>query len=103
MASLTETVAEGDLRASLEALRDRLALEIETDPRCIKCGGSVSSPTAALAKQLRDVLVQLSAMAKPEGSKTDELKRKRAERQARVAKRSAGSKQRRAGGNRTSG
>ncbi len=80
-----------DLRGQLEWLRDTLVNEIAGGQTCIRCGGSLSSSTPALAKQLRDTLNQLDSMAVPEGSKSDDLKRKRAERQARVAKRPTGS------------
>ena len=74
----------------MEALRDLLAKELESGSVCKACGGVISSPTAPLAKQLRDTVNQLAAISKPEVSKSDDLKRKRAERQAVVAKRSAG-------------
>jgi hypothetical protein len=48
-----------------------------------------------LAKQLRDTLVALNALKRPERSVKDDLKRKRAERQAGVAKRSSGGEQQR--------
>lgn len=98
MAVLTDAVSSGDLRASLEALRDALAAEIETGSRCVKCGGGLSSSTAALAKQLRDTLAVLATIKVPEGSKTDDLRRKRAERQASVQARAARRQQRRPGG-----
>lgn len=77
---LSEVVAEGDLRASLEALRDTLAAEIEAGTACVKCGGSVSSPTASLAKQLADVLVGLEALPRREASAVDQLAKRRAAR-----------------------
>lgn len=82
-------LSSDDLRESLVALRDLLAKELEAGVKCKACGGAISSPTAPLAKQLRDTVNELAALVVPEGSKTDELKRKRADRQARVAKRSA--------------
>lgn len=88
MPKLTDALT-GDLRSSLAALRDRLAAELDEGSTCQKCGGSIASPTAPIAKQLRDVLMQIDSMAKPEGSKTDELKRKRAQREAGVAHRAA--------------
>lgn len=96
---LADVVAGGDLRSALEALRDRLADEVERvaeDGFCPVCKRG-SSSVAPLAKQLRDVLVQLDSLAKPVGSKTDELKKRRADRQAGVAKRAAGSAVKRAG------
>ena len=82
-----EGLGSVELGVALRALADLLAGELESGVACVKCGGSVSSPTAPLAKQLRDTLTQLSTLAKPEGSRSDELKRKRVERQAGVAKR----------------
>ncbi len=99
---LSEAV-KGDLRSALEALRDSLASEIEDGSRCVKCGGGLSSPTPALAKQLRDVLNQLASMPGEKRSVTDDLKAKRARRQAGVAKRASGSVDKRAGGGRTRG
>jgi hypothetical protein len=96
--SLEEAVGSGDLRRALEALRDELAREIEGGSTCVKCGGALSSSTAALAKQLRDTLKELAGIAVPEGSKTDDLKRKRAERQAGVAKRASRGDEHGAGG-----
>lgn len=103
MATLSEAATGGDLRASLEALRDCLAAEIEAGVACKACGGSISSPTAPLAKQLRDTLNQLAALHVPKGSVSDDLKTKRAVRQAGVAKRAAGGVKRRPGGDRASG
>lgn len=78
---LPTVVASGDLRRSLEALRDHLAKEL---------AGAGARDAAPLAKQLRDTLNQLSAIATPEKSVTDELKAKRAARQAEVANRAPG-------------
>lgn len=80
-ATLTEVVKAGDYRASLEALRDKLAAEIEAG----------SGNTAALAKQLADVLHKLADMKPPEVSKVDDLaKRRAARRSAPVSKRATG-------------
>src|SRR5687768_11603291 len=89
MTDFCESVRSPDLRVALEALRDELAAEISGGSTCVKCGGGLSSSTAALAKQLRDTLNQIAGLSVPEGSKSDDLKRKRAERQAGVAKRAA--------------
>lgn len=51
--SLSGVVAGGDTRRSLEALRDRLAVELES---------AEGSPVAALAKQLSDVLKTIAAL-----------------------------------------
>jgi hypothetical protein len=93
-ATLKTAVAKGDHKASLEALRDRLAVEIE------RCEGSA---VAALAKQLSDVLAKLAAMPNQrEKSPVDELSRRRTTRRAKAAapKQAAGGNKRRAGGGR---
>jgi hypothetical protein len=70
---LAKVVAAGDRRASLEALRDFLAARLEAvDP----------DKTAPLAKQLADVLRELSTLAVPKGSKVDDLAAKRAARRS---------------------
>jgi hypothetical protein len=82
--SLKDDLAAGDRRQGLEALRDRLAIDLEVvDPRY----------RAPLAKQLMDVLKALDAIPVAEGSKVDELARRRAARRsgAKVSERSAGS------------
>jgi hypothetical protein len=99
VARLTDVVGGGDLRASLEALRDHLASEIEGGVLCKACGGPASSPTAPLAKQLSDVLKALDALPSvEEKSIADELADRRAARNegAQASKRSSG--QKRAGG-----
>jgi hypothetical protein len=71
-------VADGDLRASLEALRDHLAVELEQ---------AKPQYAAALAKQLSDVLMKLAGLAPVKESKIDDLAKRRAERGAKVSKR----------------
>lgn len=95
MVDLAESVKAEELREQLEALRDYLAAEMQSGVCCKACGGVVSSPTAPLAKQLRDVLTQLSQMPKAKGSVSGDLKNQRARRQARVAGGSAGGQQQR--------
>ena len=75
--TLSDVVAKGDLRDSLEALRDRLAAELDGGVFCKECGGAVSSPTAPLAKQLSDVLKALAALPTgKEESLDDDLARR---------------------------
>ena len=57
---LVTVAARGDYRASLEALRDRLAAEVER---------SEGAAGAALSKQRADVLTVLDGMTEPEVSK----------------------------------
>ena len=80
---LTEAVASGDRRRALEALRDRLAVEVERvadDGFCAECKRG-SSSVAPLAKQLVDVLAALDSIAPAqEGTPLDELNRRRATR-----------------------
>lgn len=79
--SLSEEAPKGRL-AGLIALRDRLALEIDT--------GAQARDIAALSRQFSDVLLQieeLSAGASGAGkavSPLDELRRKRAEREGKT-------------------
>lgn len=68
---LPTTVAAGDLRASLEAIRDELAGEL---PR------AEGSQKASVAKELRAVLSQLDSLPVVEGSKLDDLAQRRAQR-----------------------
>ncbi len=74
---LTEAVKAGELEG-LEALRDTIAAEIEAGPSSEK----QTSQTAALARQLREVLARIAELerAKPKGSVVDDLGRKRAAR-----------------------
>jgi hypothetical protein len=88
--TLEAIVGAGDLRASLEAIRDKLAHELDEGVACKRCGGAISSPTPALAKALRETLTALDAIRAPEDSKSDDLKAKAARRRARVAKRAGG-------------
>jgi hypothetical protein len=81
---LIEAVQTGDRRQSLEALRDRLATELERvaeDGFCLECKRG-SSSVAPLAKQLSDVLARLDEMpAEVKGTPLDELARRRADRE----------------------
>jgi hypothetical protein len=74
--SVAEVVPEGNRRASLEALRDRLAAELEdttwekhkAECRCV-CGMGDGRLVAALSKELRSVLAELDAMPAPPSQK----------------------------------
>lgn len=81
--SLSEAVAEGHL-PGLIALRDKIAAEIEAGPQ----GEKAVSQTAALAKQLRDTLTEISLLEKllPKGSIVDDLAAARDARRSTVTK-----------------
>lgn len=68
---LVKAVKTGNYRASLEALRDRLAVEL---------GDASGSAVAALGKQLADVLRVLDGMTEPEVSVSDDIAAQRAKR-----------------------
>ncbi|MCX4912817.1 hypothetical protein [Streptomyces sp. NBC_00687] len=76
----SEAIADGDKRTQLEAIRDRLAAEIEGDD-CCDCGKprrSFGGETAALALRLVKVLEALESI--PEStvvSRVDELMARR--------------------------
>jgi hypothetical protein len=72
--SLATVTATGDYAATLSALRDRLAREIDEadQPRDV----------AVLSARLTDVLAQLASVKPPETSVRDELAKKRQRRQA---------------------
>jgi hypothetical protein len=74
---LSEVVAAGDRRASLEAVRDRVAAAlVGVDDRYV----------APLAKQLADVLRELESLPVPrEVSKVDDLASRRASRRSGAA------------------
>lgn len=85
--SLPEVVAEGDRRASLEAIRDRLAAELDTDghKRSCECECGVTATDgrviAMVAGRLVDVIRELDAL--PNGrevSTVDDLAARRAAR-----------------------
>ena len=101
--ALVETVKSGDIRASLEAVRDHLANELENGARCVKCGGSVSSPTTPLSKLLADIVVTIDGLPVQEGSAVDDLAARRRDRKAGTSVESAKPRQRRAGGDAAGG
>jgi hypothetical protein len=86
--SVSEAAASGDRRRALEALRDRLAEEVERvsdEGFCFTCKRG-SSSVAPNAKLLADVLKQLDELPEVEGSSVvDDLAARRAERKARAA------------------
>lgn len=71
-----EAVAGADRAVALAAVRDRLA-----DEMAVAEGAAVAS----LAKQLRETLAELAAIAPPEVSKRDQLAAARAARLASVS------------------
>lgn len=71
-----ETVAGGDLRGSLEALRDLLAERLE---------GAEPRETAAIARQLADVILRLDGLPGAEKSELDDLEARRKRRKAKVS------------------
>ena len=76
--SLSAVAETGDRPATLRALRDVLARQIET------CNSS--RDVAALSRQLTDVLNQLASLPAPaEGTPLDELKKRRVDRRAGAA------------------
>lgn len=89
-AAFRKAIASGDRKEALEALRDRLAVELD------------EAPSAALAKSLAEVLRQLDSLGGEEQSEVDDLRAKRAARRKKAAapKRAAKSVKRRAGGGR---
>ena len=80
--TLSETVAAGDMRASLEAIRDHIASELEEGAACKACGGVLSSPTAPLAKQLAQIVQTIDRLPVKEGSAVDDLSARRRKRRA---------------------
>lgn len=86
--TVPDAAASGDRRRALEALRDRLAQEVERvadEGFCFTCKRG-SSSVAPNAKLLADVLKQLDDLPEAEGtSVVDDLAARRAERKARAA------------------
>lgn len=80
-ASLTEAV-KGTRIEALSAIRDRIAAELEGEQACAKCGGSLSSNTAALSKQLVAVVEILDAIRPVEVSQIDRIAKQRARRRS---------------------
>lgn len=78
-ARVAEAAATGDQRATLEAIRDQLAHQIDR---------AVPAATPALARQLRMTLRDLAELPAEhgKGSKTDEVKARRDARRARASR-----------------
>lgn len=90
MPELAEVIASGDLRASLEAIRDSLAAEVADARRathkrecsCV-CGIGDARVLVAVMKELRAVIAVLDALPNAERkSKSDDLAARRARRLA---------------------
>jgi len=79
--NLADAAASGDRIAALQALRDKLAVELDA------CESS--RDTAALAGRLQSVLADLDAVGPPIASETplDVLRARRAERRADLTQR----------------
>lgn len=79
--NLADAAASGDRIAALQALRDRLAQELD--------GCESSRDVAALASRLQSVLAELDTIAPPIGAETplDVLRARRAERRADLTQR----------------
>jgi hypothetical protein len=82
---LSEIVAEGNYLRSLEALRDRLALELDASSKL----SAAARDVAAVSNQLKDVLERISMIKPSEKSRVDELAEKRANRQRDVRRSNA--------------
>jgi hypothetical protein len=76
MVSLVDATASGDRRQALEALRHKLATELDS---------SSGHGTASLAKELRELLLQIDQLPVAEGSKVDDLGARRTARRAKAA------------------
>lgn len=75
--SLIASVSEGDRRAALEAIRDKLAAELEA---------ASGRDAAAIAKELRSTINELESLpGGKEVSRLDELAARRADRRADAA------------------
>ncbi|MBB2909313.1 hypothetical protein FHS43_000559 [Streptosporangium becharense] len=76
---VSTVIAEGDRRASLEAIRDKLARELHR---------AAGRDAAVIAKELRAVIADLDALAGgKEASTVDDLTARRAARRADAASR----------------
>lgn len=76
---MSEVVAQGDRRRSLEALRDHLAAELEDSPATVAI--------APMAKELRAVIEELDSLPlAKEASPVDDLAAKRQARRADAAR-----------------
>ncbi len=89
-------VRDGDLRASLVALRDRLAEQIDAaEGRCSECGSADGRVLATLTKELREVLRTIDELPAAEGASViDELANARKARQGASRRNPAGTAER---------
>lgn len=78
---ISEVVPKGDRRASLEAVRDRLAMETDdlkwskhrSECHCV-CGMTDPRALVALAKEIRTVVAEIAALPEADGtSKLDDI------------------------------
>lgn len=93
MSDLLPVVQSGDRRAALEAIRDRLAAEIDA-------GEASPRDVAALSKQLAEIVREIDNLPAAKGaSPVDDLASRRAARRAEAAapKRAAAGDKRRSG------
>lgn len=78
-----DTLAAGDMRASLAALRDRLSTELDLAGGCVECDRSDPRLVATLTKELREILARIDELPVSEGaSRIDELANARKARQS---------------------
>ncbi|WP_055563615.1 hypothetical protein [Streptomyces atriruber] len=81
MSDFRDVISEGDKRAQLAAIRDRLALEMSGEFDCCSCGKprrSAGAETAALALRLVKVLEALESIPDTAAvSRVDELMARR--------------------------
>jgi hypothetical protein len=88
--NVSDVLAGGDLRASLERLRDRLAAELDIAGPCFECDRSDPRLVATLVKELSAVLVRIDELPVAEGaSRVDELASARKARQGKGRRDSA--------------
>ena len=77
MPDLSKVVSTGDRRQALEAIRNRLAAELEV---------AEGREVASVAKELRETIRELDSLPLPEGvSGVDQLAQKRASRRRKAA------------------
>lgn len=89
-------IHDGDMRASLAALRDRLAAQIDAaEGRCSECGAADGRVLAVLTKELREVIRAIDELPAAEGASViDELANARKARQGTSRRDSPGAAQR---------
>ncbi|MGH8867086.1 MAG: hypothetical protein ACRDYU_03710 [Actinomycetes bacterium] len=80
MACIWHAAADGDRRATLEALRDKLAARMDRNGE----GEIDDRALAPVARQLSEVMREIESLAPPEESTLDELAKQRAARQGRA-------------------